>query len=252
MSCSVSHERHASIASSSAAATSQAGVGLGGGASTGAQRSAKPRRVACLDGEGAHQHVIVHDELDRSRKSEPVGAARRDRPSLHSPQQRPAEAVFGARDKLQLERDASAQPLDEPKHLMRRREPELVSALAALEGKGVDYPCATLACLEGRLEDERSRNVATVRPPAAGGPERPVAGVGIEDSSEHGRAVEAGEAEPVDRAVPPDERGRVAVGEEAVLAHRCGCFFLHQGDRLVDDCAAGQVDDRCSQRAGLV
>jgi hypothetical protein len=191
--------------------------------------------VACLDREGAHQHVIVHDELDRGRESEPVGAAQRDRPSLYSPQQRPAEAVFGARNELQLERDASAHSLDEPKHLVRCREPELVSALAAGEGEGVDYPCTTLARLEGRLEDERSRNVATARPPAAGGPKRPVAGVGIEDSSEHGRAVEAGEAEPVDRAVPPDERGRVAVGEEAVLAHRCGCFFLRQGDRLVDD-----------------
>src|SRR5207248_1905320 len=46
-------------------------------------------------------------------------------------------------------------------------------------------------------------------------PER--TGLPIEQAAEHARAVEAGEAQPVDRAVGGHERTRVAVGEKCVL-----------------------------------
>ena len=44
------------------------------------------------------------------------------------------------------------------------------------------------------------------------------AALGVQHAAEHRRRVEAREARPVDRAVAPDERGRVAVADQRVVA----------------------------------
>ena len=70
---------------------------------------------------------------------------------------------------------------------------------------------------EGRLDHERARDVAPLASKLACRPDRPVAGVGVEEPAEHRFAVVARYAEPVDRAVEGDERGRVAVRDQSVV-----------------------------------
>ena len=53
-----------------------------------------------------------------------------------------------------------------------------------------------------------------------GGPDGEMATAGVEDPGEDRRAVVAREAEPVDRPVARDERGRVAVRDQPVIRDR--------------------------------
>ena len=65
--------------------------------------------------------------------------------------------------------------------------------------------------------DERARQVAALRGARPRRGDRPVPGVGIEDAGEDGRRVVVGHAQPVDRPVAVDQRGRRAVGQQAVV-----------------------------------
>src|SRR5262249_7860698 len=66
-----------------------------------------------------------------------------------------------------------------------------------------------------RLGDVLARDLRV-----ADGPDAPAARALVEQVAEHRRAVEPRAAQPVDRAVAPDERGRVAVGEQRVVGDR--------------------------------
>ncbi len=54
----------------------------------------------------------------------------------------------------------------------------------------------------------------------AGGPDRPVASFVAEDAAEDRRAVEAGEAQPVDRPVPAHQRSAVPIRKEPIVGYR--------------------------------
>ena len=73
----------------------------------------------------------------------------------------------------------------------------------------------------GRLDHQRAGLVAAAdRDDDVARPQAEVAGVAVEQRAEGARRVEAGEAEPLDRAVVGDEGGGVAIGEEPVAADR--------------------------------
>jgi hypothetical protein len=93
-------------------------------------------------------------------------------------------------------------------------------ALTLDEGHGVEQPDGAVRGGERGLDDQRPRQVAPRDLERREGTDRPVAGIGIEQPGEHGRAVVARQAQPVDRAVLRHERGRVAVGKEAVVGDR--------------------------------
>jgi len=73
---------------------------------------------------------------------------------------------------------------------------------------------------ERRLDDERPREVAPLRPVGPDRANRPMARIGVEQTREDGVAVVAGQAQPIDRAVAVDECGRVAVRQQAVVRDR--------------------------------
>ena len=97
-------------------------------------------------------------------------------------------------------------------------EEPAISRLAAICHE-VDQPYHTLSRLELGLEDE---GVAAVLPAdraeLAGGLDRPVAVLGVaEERREDGAGVEPRHAEPIDRPVPADQRGRLAVADQGVV-----------------------------------
>ena len=70
---------------------------------------------------------------------------------------------------------------------------------------------------KGGLEHHRVVDVATSDLGVGRGVDRPVTGLVVEDAPEHRWAVEAGEAQPVDRSGAAHERGRMTVGQQRVV-----------------------------------
>jgi hypothetical protein len=103
---------------------------------------------------------------------------------------------------------------------VRRVVAEVMTALAVGEGERVGHAHTAHLGGERRLGDEGSGEVAALDVVGARRADRPVAGVRAEQAREHRRAVIARQAEPVDRAPARDERGRVAVREQGVIADR--------------------------------
>ena len=82
-----------------------------------------------------------------------------------------------------------------------------------------DDPAAAGA--PARLEHHRARQVAAVGGHLHVGRAEPEhAGVAVEDRAEHARRVEARQAQPLDVAARRDQRGGLAVGQEAVVGDR--------------------------------
>ena len=85
----------------------------------------------------------------------------------------------------------------------------------------VGHADAALGRGEGRLEHVRALEVAALGLEGGGRLEAErAAALGVEDPREHRRRVDVRQAEPVDRAVPGDQRGGPAVADERVLANR--------------------------------
>ena len=70
---------------------------------------------------------------------------------------------------------------------------------------------------ERRLDHQGSRYVAPLAAIRPGRLDLPVPALGVEDLREHRRTVVAGQAEPADRSIAVNQRGRVAVGQQAVV-----------------------------------
>src|SRR5205814_5765381 len=96
-----------------------------------------------------------------------------------------------------------------------------VLVIPGAEGQRVSYDDPARRRLPGRLEDVRPGQVRACRrvgDPEGGEAEE--ARLAVEETAEDARGVEAGNAEPVDRAVWGDERSRVAVGQKRVVRDR--------------------------------
>ena len=130
------------------------------------------------------------------------------------------EPVLGPRRELHRHLDAARDALHQAQHLVRRVAPQVVAALTVGEGHRVDQAHAAGGRGEGRLDDERAGQVAALGGGLVPRRDRPVAGVGVEDPREEGGRVVVGHAQPVDRTVEVDQRGRRAVGQQAIGGDR--------------------------------
>ena len=204
----------------------------------------EPDGLACGHGErrghrragDRHRNPGAHRQLVRSAEgpSSVDGAA----------EERPDQTELGAGEQFHVERHRSRDPLDRPAELAGRVESDVVAALALGEHQGVTEADDAAVGLEGGLEHQRSIEVATLAREPAGRRDRPVAGVWVQDAGEHRRAVEARQAEPVDRTVACDERGRVAVRQQPVVGDRLG--GPGRGSRMGQD---AHSDDQGSRKS---
>ena len=201
-----------------------------------AQPEADPLALAHREGR-VHRRVL-DEGRDAGGDGDLVGAAEGAPAVVLHAEQRPHQPVLGPRRELHLQLDAARHALDEAQHLVRRVAPEVVAALPGGEGHRVDQAHAAGRGGEGGLDDERARQVAALRGARPGRGDRPVPGVGIEDAGEDGRRVVVGHAQPVDRPVAVDQRGRRAVGQQAV-----GGDGLKAGRAALGDGGGGLGED---------
>jgi hypothetical protein len=182
-----------------------------------AHREAEP--VALGDCEGRAQRRVL--ELERHGRADVQAAgAERASAAVLEPDQRRDQAVLRPRRELELHLDLARDAFERAQQLMRGVVADVVPALALRERHGVREP--QLAGLGGEdgLDDERAGEVAPCRSIRPGRADPPVAGVGVEQPGEDGVAVVARQAQPVDRPVGVDERGRVAVRQQTVVGDR--------------------------------
>ncbi len=155
--------------------------------------------VAFGDGERRDGAEVATLVLDRSAQEHCVWAGDREQRSVERAHPRDDRAVVEADDELHLHLDAPADAFDDPDEvgvgLPRRHE--------------VDQPHGSVVRLELGLEDERVASVLPARgAELTGGLDRPVAVLLVSEKCREQRArVEAGEAQPVDRALAAHERG---------------------------------------------
>ncbi len=160
------------------------------------------RQVVAVDGDTAHELEGVRTGDERERAVEPADPGHR----------RP---VVEADDQIQRHRHGAAHALHHPHQVGSR--PAYRHAVREAD--------AAFVAVEGRLEDERAGPVAPLDPQAAAaravGRRRrdlPASVRAIAEQRGEARTrVEAGQAQPVDRAVAPDERGRLGVSDERVV-----------------------------------
>ena len=129
------------------------------------------------------------------------------------------QPVLGARDVLQGQLDLSFDARRPPQQKMRRILAELMPPVAVAHGQGVGDGDRTRRRAEGGLQHHGAVQVAASHLCGARGPDRPVAGLVTEEATEDRRAVEAGEAQPVDRPVPAHQRGAVPIRKERIVGY---------------------------------
>src|SRR5439155_20030342 len=129
----------------------------------------------------AHRDVI---DLDRDARAnaDPVRAAERAAAVVLHPEEWTDEPVLSAGRKLEQELDRSGDALDRAQQLMRRVVAEVVTALPLGEGERVGQRHTARLRREGRLDDERPRQIAALARERAGGPNGPVSGGLVEDA----------------------------------------------------------------------
>ena len=130
------------------------------------------------------------------------------------------QPVLGARDVLQGQLDFSFNARRTPQQKMRRTLAELMPPVAVAHGQGVGDGDRTRRRAEGGLQHHGAVQVAASHLCGARGPDRPVASFVTEEATEDRRAVEAGEAQPVDRPVPAHQRRAVPIRKERIVGYR--------------------------------
>ena len=92
--------------------------------------------------------------------------------------------------------------------------------VAVAHGQGVGNDNRARRRAEGGLQHHGAVQVAASHLGGARGPDRPVAGLVTEEATEDRRAVEAGEAQPVDRSVPAHQRRAVPIRKQRIVGYR--------------------------------
>ena len=182
-----------------------------------AHREAQGLPVADLE-RRAHsrvRHLDLHSGADGNAIGPP-----KVRPPFSSAEQRLHQPVLRSRCQLHLELDPSRDSLHRAQDLVGDVEAEIVSALPVGECHRVAQAHGAGRGAERRLHHQRAGDVTALGLERAGGPDRPVPGPWIQNPRKDRRAVVAGHAQPVDRALPADQCGRVAVGEQPVVGDR--------------------------------
>ena len=109
------------------------------------------------------------------------------------------EPVLEARRELDLELHLAGQPLDDPDQRVGVGRADVVAAGPEAQRQRVAQTHPATGGLEDGVQDEGVGPVAARRREPAGGADRPVAGIGIEQPGEAARRVEAPRTPPLDR-----------------------------------------------------
>ena len=218
-------------------------------------RAARPSQVAIRPGDRAEAGLLLAQPEEAARRSplerelhvtgqlqlDAVGSARHRAAELAAAPARGFDAVAEARRALHLHLDLAV----DAGHHPQQRAVGLVRGFRTAAGAAFRRPLADREQVvdddpaglghPGCLDHQRARLVAAAdRHDHASRGELEVAGPAIEHRGEGARRVEAGEAQPLDRAVVGDERAGVAIGEEAVAADRWEAMIGagHRGSRF--------------------
>ena len=130
------------------------------------------------------------------------------------------QPVLGARDVLQGQLHVSFNARRTSQQKMRRTSAQLMSLVAVAHGQGVGDCDGTPRRAEGGLQHHGAVQVAASHLTGVCRPDRPVASLVTEEATEDRGAVEAGEAQPVDRPVPAHQRRAVPIRKERIVGYR--------------------------------
>ena len=119
----------------------------------------------------------------------------------------PGAPVLHACDEVADHLDRSLAALDASDEDVGAFQADVVTAGTGLEAERISDGDLTVGGAEHGSQHQRAAQVAALSLKVLGRTERPVAGVGIEQTAEHRRRVETRHAPPVDRTVPVDQRG---------------------------------------------
>ena len=165
------------------------------------------------------------------REDEDIGASSSRHAPFHRPEERFDQPELWPWRVFHLELEPAVRASHHAKKRAGGTRPEVVALLVLVEGHGLHQESGSRLGSEGRLEHHRVSEVPASDIRLVRGGDRPVPGVFVENPREHRRLVEPREAEPLDRALPADERARVAVGEQGevgdwCVAHVCSPFSV--------------------------
>ncbi len=190
--------------------------------------------VACaqvgLPGAAANLHL---GDRQFGLEHQGVGPAVDDRDVAAQLEARDGEPVVEAGSELDVDADTPSLAADQSQQLVVGVGSGGVGCpRPPSHGHAIDHDQHAVVGFEASLEDVGAGAVATGHRVAADGSDAEVpAAIPVEEAGEHRAGVEAVEAAPVDRAVPGDEGGGVAVADEGVVADgRVGGGFSRRGD----------------------
>ena len=166
------------------------------------------------DREVGHRREVLAPRVDRRPEGHRLWSRSGCEPPVDPPHPRPHPPVVEPDREVHAHLDPASHSFHEPRHL----------GVLLPDRHAVHEPDRAVVGVELGLEHER---VAAVAP--AGRPHRPSRSqppvavvVPAQELGEAGLRVEAGETQPVDRAVAPDERGGVGVSDDPVVLDALG------------------------------
>ena len=217
------HSRHhSSVPSSSSSSASGSGSSGGPGVDVlrGAVGQRQPDPVSGADLEAPDELVrrILGELLLAPHEQRVVAPDRAVQPVTVAADPRADLAVVEPRRDPDLELERAAHALD------HAEDPALIGAVRAVaDDEAVEQRRLARRSGQRGLEHERVLDVGprVVPRPVGGRADRAVtAALAVEQPAERAARVEARQAAPVDRSVPGDERGAVAVADQRVVADR--------------------------------
>ena len=177
------------------------------------------RALAAVEPELAGDRRRVDGQGHRRRERHHVGAPERDHPTVDGIEQGMDQPVLRTRDVLHGQIDLAFDARGPAQQNVWRTPAEIVPPVAVAHGQRVGDGDRTRRRAEGGLQHHGAVQVAPGHLSGPGGPDRPVAGLVTEEATEDRWAVEAGEAQPVDRPVPAHQRSAVPIREECIVGY---------------------------------
>ncbi len=177
------------------------------------------RAFAAAELELAGDRRRVDGQGHRGRERHHVGAPERDHSTVDGIEQGMDQPVLRTRNVLHGQIDLAFDARGPAQQDVWRIPAEIVPPVAVAHGQRVGDGDRTRRREEGGLQHHGAVQIAPGHLSGPGGPDRPVAGLVIEEATEDRWAVEAGEAQPVDRTVPAHQRSAVPIREERIVGY---------------------------------
>ena len=177
------------------------------------------RALPAAELELARDRRLIDGQGHRRGDDQNVGAPERGQSTVDGVEQGMDQPVLGAWDVLQAQLDFSFNARRTPQQKMRCILAELMAPVAVAHGQGVDDGDRARRRAGGGLQHHGAVQVPAGHSCGARGPDRPVASFVAEEATEDRRAVEAGEAQPVDRPVPAYQRSAVSIRKEGIVGY---------------------------------